>query len=117
MNLKRALATLAALAAFLGGASIEAQDVEVRAELVFTFSDPLDTQPIEAVAPPGDTGRLFVGLQRGRIRIIDLADDSLKTGIFLDIRSRIAFGGERGFLGLAFHPDYGTNGFFFVYYT
>ena len=36
---------------------------------------------------------------------------------FLDIRSRIASGGERGLLGLAFHPQYATNGFFFVYYT
>src|SRR5690606_20183547 len=36
---------------------------------------------------------------------------------FLDVSERISFGGERGLLGLAFHPDYADNGRFFIYYT
>src|SRR6185436_14014264 len=37
--------------------------------------------------------------------------------VFLDLRAKVSFGGERGLLGLAFHPDYETNGRFFVDYT
>ena len=61
--------------------------------------------PVDATAPPGDTGRLFVVEQRGRIRIIDLADDTLKATPFLDISGRISCCGERGLLGLTFHPE------------
>lgn len=73
--------------------------------------------PVDATAPPGDTGRLFVVEQRGRIRVIDLADDSLAPTPFLDISSKVSCCGERGLLGLAFHPDYAANGFFYVNYT
>jgi hypothetical protein len=80
------------------------------------------TYPVDVTAPPGDTERLFVAEQPGRIRIVNLADDRLVAQPFLDIESRdrvsfSGFGGERGFLGLAFHPDYVANGLFFVYYT
>ena len=37
--------------------------------------------------------------------------------VFLDIRSKVIAGGEQGLLGLAFHPQYASNGRFFVYYT
>ncbi len=69
-------------------------------------------QPVAAAIPPGDS-RLFVVEQPGRIRIID-GDQVLP---FLDIADRIAFGGEQGLLGLAFHPAFATNQRFFVYYT
>ena len=55
--------------------------------------------------------------QRGRIRIINLANDSLVASSFLDITSRVRSGGERGLLGLAFHPDFQQNGFLYVNYT
>jgi glucose/arabinose dehydrogenase len=45
----------------------------------------------------------------------DPAVQNAKT--FLDISSRVTSGGERGLLGLAFHPDYETNGYFFIYYS
>jgi glucose/arabinose dehydrogenase len=59
--------------------------------------------------------RFFVVEQGGRILVVDPS-----TGIptvFLDITSRVLSGGERGLLGLAFHPDYATNRRFFVHYT
>lgn len=62
-------------------------------------------------APGSDD--LFVVEQPGRIQRV--RDGAVST--FLDIRSRTRSGGERGLLGLAFHPDYDTNGRFFVYYT
>ena len=60
--------------------------------------------------------RLFVVEQSGRIKIIDGTGTVLATP-FLDISSLTNSGGERGLLGLAFHPDYANNGYFFVNYT
>jgi glucose/arabinose dehydrogenase len=71
--------------------------------------------PVE-VANAGDgSGRLFVVEQAGKIRVV--RDGALVTHPFLDIASRINSGGERGLLGLAFHPDYPTDPRFFVDYT
>jgi glucose/arabinose dehydrogenase len=61
------------------------------------------------------TDRLFVVEQRGTIRVIQ--GGVIQPGYFLDIRSKVAAGGERGLLGLAFHPQFKTNRYFFVYYT
>ncbi len=60
--------------------------------------------------------RLFIVEQGGRIKIIN-GDGSVNPTPFLDISAEISSGGERGLLGLAFHPDYANNGYFFVYYT
>lgn len=70
--------------------------------------------PLYLTAPPADT-RLFVVEQPGRIRII--ANDALLPTPFLDITGKIASGGERGLLSVAFHPQYVSNGFFYVNYT
>jgi glucose/arabinose dehydrogenase len=61
------------------------------------------------------SGRLFVLEQEGRIRII--AGGKLEKEPFLNIIHRVGSGGERGLLGLAFHPRYATNGRYFVNYT
>jgi glucose/arabinose dehydrogenase len=63
-----------------------------------------------------DTNRLYVTEQAGRIRIIQPLGGVIPAP-FLDIDDRVLSGGERGLLGLAFHPDYANNGFFYVYYT
>jgi glucose/arabinose dehydrogenase len=67
-----------------------------------------------ATAPASDP-RLFIVEQQGMIRI--LTDDTLVAAPFLDLSNDIACCGEQGLLGLAFHPDYATNGTFFVFYT
>ena len=68
------------------------------------------------VTNAGDgSGRLFVVEQEGRIRIVK--DGALVERPFIDITGRITSGGERGLLGLAFHPDYPTDPRFFVDYT
>ena len=64
---------------------------------------------------PLDDGRIFVVEQPGRIRLIK--DGVLQTTPFLDITSRVLYGGERGLLSVAFHPQYATNHFFYVYFT
>jgi glucose/arabinose dehydrogenase len=71
-------------------------------------------RPVFLTAPPGDP-RLFVVEQPGRVRVIE--DGRLLATPFLDIASRVSSGGERGLLGLAFHPDFASNGLFFVNFT
>lgn len=64
--------------------------------------------------------RLFVVEQEGRIRIVHSGDGTVNPAPFLDITTQlgnITGGSELGLLGLAFHPDYVTNGWFFVNYT
>jgi glucose/arabinose dehydrogenase len=68
-----------------------------------------------ATAPPGDVGRLFIVEKGGRIEILDLATGATLPAPFLDIAGEVNPAGEQGLLGLAFHPDYATNGFFYVY--
>src|SRR5690606_19414736 len=72
------------------------------------------SSPVE-IAHAGDD-RLFVVQQTGQIRIVN-ADGTVNPTNFLNLSSVIASGGERGLLGLAFHPDYAENGEFFVNYT
>ena len=72
-------------------------------------------QPI-AVKNAGDgTGRLFVLERAGRIRIIEGGD--LRPAPFLDISAQVDVIGEGGLMGLAFHPDFPSNGVFLVNYT
>jgi len=73
------------------------------------------TQPVD-IAHAGDD-RLFIVEKAGLIRIIG-ADGQTLPSPFLDIRDRVnSSASERGLLGLAFHPNYTENGFFFVNYT
>ncbi|AXT49992.1 T9SS C-terminal target domain-containing protein [Aquimarina sp. BL5] len=74
------------------------------------------------IQSPGDgTDRMFIVEQRGRIKVFprksDVATSEVDT--FLDITDRVRFrdGQEVGLLGLAFHPDYNTNRYFYTYYT
>jgi len=69
-----------------------------------------------AITHAGDSsGRLFITLQGGQIVIHDGAQ--LLATPFLDITSLVVSGGEQGLLSVAFHPNYESNGFFYVYYT
>ncbi|MEW6269146.1 MAG: PQQ-dependent sugar dehydrogenase [Thermodesulfobacteriota bacterium] len=72
-------------------------------------------QPLFVTAAPGDAGRLYVVEQTGRIRIV--APGGVLATPFLDLSQRVSCCGERGLLGLAFHPGYADDGRFFVNYT
>ena len=78
-----------------------------------TVSDQL-VFPVDLASPPGDS-RLFVVEKAGRIRIIQ--NGTLLAPAFLDISAQVSSSGERGLLGLAFDPEYGTTGRFVVNYT
>jgi len=74
------------------------------------FASPLDIQQA------GDaSGRLFVVEQGGKIKIIQ--NGSVLGTLYFDISSLIVSGGEEGLLGLAFHPNFSTNGCLYVNYT
>jgi glucose/arabinose dehydrogenase len=71
--------------------------------------------PVFVTHAPDDTTRLFIIEQPGRIRVVH--NGALLATAYLDITSKVLYGGERGLLGLAFHPDYASNGYFYVDYT
>jgi hypothetical protein len=73
-----------------------------------------DLPALGSVVNAGDD-RLFVPTLDGRILI--WAHGAIRDPPFLDLRPLVTFGDEHGFLGLAFHPRYAENGWFFVYYT
>lgn len=78
--------------------------------------------PIAITAPPGETNRIFIVEKNGTIQVITNLAAPTKT-LFMDISSRVTStaantgtAGEQGLLGLAFHPGYATNRYFYVFY-
>lgn len=97
--------------------------------IFLSFSSKLSAQPILSLTPVIQTGlsspigfvnaadgskRVFIVQQGATIRVYDSAFNFLS--VFLTV-SNVNVGGERGLLSMAFHPDYTSNGFFYVYYT
>jgi glucose/arabinose dehydrogenase len=75
-------------------------------------------QPIAAINAGDGSHRLFILEQDGVIKIFDTNTDAIKPTPFLDISARIdSSANEQGLLGLAFHPEYASNGYFYVNYT
>jgi len=83
-------------------------------ELIPVVSKGLES-PLFLTHAGDGTGQLFIVEQPGTIRIID--QGVLRETPFVDISNRVLSGGERGLLGLAFHPNHRKNGRFFVNYT
>jgi glucose/arabinose dehydrogenase len=71
-------------------------------------------QPLFAGAPEGDTGRLFIVEKEGLIKILDLHTGQVLATPFADLTAEVSAAGEGGLLGLAFDPDFATNGRFYV---
>ncbi|MEO6758875.1 MAG: PQQ-dependent sugar dehydrogenase, partial [Saprospiraceae bacterium] len=75
------------------------------------------TTPVDMTGAGDGSNRLFIVDKSGKIRIFDQTTNMLLPGIFLDISSLVLNNGERGLLGLAFHPNYANNGYFYVNYV
>src|SRR3990170_5173619 len=73
--------------------------------------------PVELTSPEDGTDRIFVVEQKGAIQVFQNSSGAQKSTVFLDIIKQVHSGGEAGLLGLAFHPDYKTNGYFYLNYT
>jgi glucose/arabinose dehydrogenase len=70
---------------------------------------------VDLQMPPDASDRIFVVEQAGVVRVIP--SGVLLATPFIDNRARVTAGGEKGLLGIAFHPDYATNHRFFLSYT
>jgi glucose/arabinose dehydrogenase len=74
-------------------------------------------QPVAIAAPPGETNRLFIVERTGRIMVVSNLAAPTKS-VFLDLTANLLTNNlEAGLLGLAFHPGYATNRYFFVFRT
>ena len=86
-------------------------------QAVEAFSKLSFNSPVDFTHANDGTSRLFVVEQRGVIQVFENNANTETKSVFFDIVSRVASGGEMGLLGIAFHPDFKSNGFFFVNYT
>ncbi len=72
------------------------------------------SSPIQTVLPPGEH-RILVAEQGGLVRVVE--NGSIRSQPFLDLRGAVVFGGERGLLSIAVHPDYPTDRRMFAWYS
>lgn len=98
-----------ALVALLVVACAGAQDVGLE-----RVADGLD-RPIGIVTDGSNADRTYVLEQSGTVRIVE--GDTVRPEPFLDVSDRVSVGGERGLLGLAFHPDYPDVAEVFVHFS
>jgi glucose/arabinose dehydrogenase len=95
-------------AMFFASSGLNAQNPGVLSPFAGGFTSPV------TITHTGDS-RLFVVDQPGSVFIVD-SSGQVNPVPFLDITGRVTYLGEQGLLGLAFHPDYINNGYFYVYY-
>jgi glucose/arabinose dehydrogenase len=75
------------------------------------------SQPVFVTASPTDFEHIYVVEKTGQIKVVDPASGKVATTPFLDVSSKITTVSEGGLLGLAFDPNFATNGFIYVYLT
>ncbi|MDP6737234.1 MAG: PQQ-dependent sugar dehydrogenase, partial [Nitrospinaceae bacterium] len=97
-------------ASTLSAASTRLASLEIKLEKVLGGV----ARPVDIQSAKDGSGRLFIVSQTGEIWIYD--GKKLKSAPFLDISTRVKCCYEQGLLGLAFHPDFSSNGLFFVNY-
>jgi len=85
--------------------------------LARTFSNLSFVTPVGLGAPNDATNRIFVWELGGVIFVFENQADVASATTFLDLSGELVSGGEQGLLGVAFDPDYETNGRFYVNYT
>ncbi|MDG1838261.1 MAG: PQQ-dependent sugar dehydrogenase [Phycisphaerales bacterium] len=108
-------AITAAAAACIAGLGTTATGADLTTQRLVTGL----ARPVFVCAAPGDSDRIFIVEQRsgstGRIRVFNRTTNTLLSTPFLSMT--VSTGSEQGLLGMAFHPDYANNGYFFVNYT
>ncbi|TXT63184.1 MAG: PQQ-dependent glucose dehydrogenase [Promethearchaeota archaeon] len=92
------------------------QTPEYNYSVVNAFPNLTFNTPVGLYSPNDGTDRLFVVEQTGRIYVFTNSYSTSQKVLFLNLSSNITYGGERGLLGLAFHPNYTSNGKFYVDY-
>jgi len=92
-------------------------DLEAKTVVVNSFPNLTFLNPIDIQHAGDNSNRLFVVSQNGAIHVFENNSEVEVSSIFFNITDEVLYGGEQGLLGLAFHPDFSENGFFFVNYT
>lgn len=106
------LSLLCLISTFYGIPDLMSQPTVIFEEV--SLSGPGLVQPIDIEHNGVDAERLYIAEQRGTIRIIETG--TVLTSFFLDISSQVTNNGERGLLGLAFHPEYPDSPYYYVNY-
>ena len=124
--------TVVAVAITVPGAEVNEQPLPLQTAVAFPslqwagWKDQTEDGLIHTLRPivlthAGDgSNRVFVATQHGVIHVFPNDQKSTQTTIFLDIQDRVTYNdntNEEGFLGLAFHPRFKENGYFYVFYT
>lgn len=114
LPLKVLVASLPIILAAALGLSAQEGSASIALKAVPRFSGL--SLPVLVRSAKDGTGRFFIVQQRGRIMVAEAG--SASQSVFLDLTSKVSqTGSERGLLGLAFHPQFSSNGYFFVNYT
>jgi glucose/arabinose dehydrogenase len=107
-----------AVFSLLANDSAQAIPAENSYKLVKAFPNLTFTTPVDLQVAPDSDDFIYVVEQPGEIHRFERSQNTATKSVFLDIKDRVVTdGGEEGLLGLAFHPDFATNRFFYVNYT
>jgi glucose/arabinose dehydrogenase/sugar lactone lactonase YvrE len=124
--------TVTAITAQVPGAEVDMSPIAIETEVAFPnlqwtgwkgetdSGKPYPLRPILLTHAGDGSNRVFVPTQQGVVHVFPNDQTAAKTKIFLDITARVRYddkSNEEGFLGMAFHPKYKTNGEFFIFYT
>ena len=124
--------TVSAMSTSIPGAEVDERPLALQTAVAFPdlkwagWKGETDDGRIHTLRPivlthAGDgSNRVFVATQHGVIHVFPNDQKATSTTIFLDIQDRVTYKdetNEEGFLGLAFHPRFKENGYFFVFYT
>jgi len=121
-DLKTGLVLFCAIYALTGtlniGAGYAAEPELQSVRAVRVFESIAFEQPLFLTYAPDQSNRIFVVEKKGRILVLKNNHATKTSKVFLDIRAKVSTdSNEEGLLGLAFDPDYATNGFIFIYYS
>jgi|AntRauTorcE11897_2_1112592.scaffolds.fasta_scaffold00097_8 glucose/arabinose dehydrogenase len=97
--------------------SLTGTDALAQIEIVNAFPNLSFSAPVDFQFANELDNKVYVAERAGRIRVFENDPETSETNEFLDIRDQVNTSGEGGLLGFAFHPEYETNGYFYVYYT
>ncbi|GAB3518112.1 PQQ-dependent sugar dehydrogenase [Emticicia fontis] len=86
-------------------------------QAIVAFPNLTFSSPVEFTHAYDGTNKVYVVEQKGVIKVFDNVSTASQASVFLDIDARVDMNGEMGLLGLAFHPNFETNGYFYVNYN
>ena len=98
------------------GVDEEQNDDEQTLTLVKAFPNLSFSEPLDLQSDNNFSNRIYVAEKKGTIKVFENDPEVSMTETFLDLGT-ISTTSEQGLLGLAFHPNFSSNGFFYIFYT